>query len=80
LSEEGGTVFVSERIVFGTGYGAVPISPDEHVEIVRSIGLTKDDEEKIFWRNANDLFGLGSESRPDSTSATSPFPSVLPRT
>ena|ERR1700751_177182 len=40
-------VFGSERVVFGTDYGAVPISPTEHVEIVQSIELPKDDEERV---------------------------------
>jgi predicted TIM-barrel fold metal-dependent hydrolase len=39
-------VFGSERVVFGTDYGAVPISPTEHLEIVQSIELPKDDEER----------------------------------
>jgi hypothetical protein len=36
----------------------VSILPSEHVRIVQSIGLSKQDEEKILWCNGNELFSL----------------------
>ena len=38
--------------------GPLPISPAEHVEIVRSLGLAGAGEERILGRNAEDLYGL----------------------
>ena len=52
-------VFGPDRVMFGTDYGPVPIDPKEHVDIVKSMGLSKADEEKVFWRNADAFFNLG---------------------
>lgn len=52
-------VFRPDRVMFGTDYGPVPIDPKEHVDLVRALDLSEDDKEKIYWRNANDFFGLG---------------------
>jgi len=51
-------LFGIDRIVFGSDYGPVPISPKEHIELVKNLGLNREDEEKIFWRNANQLFKI----------------------
>ena len=52
-------VFGPDRVLFGSDYGPVPISPQEHIDIVNSLGLAPEDREKIFWKNANELYGLG---------------------
>jgi aminocarboxymuconate-semialdehyde decarboxylase len=52
-------VYGIDHITFGTDYGPVPISPREHLDIVLSLGLTADDVEKVLWRNADDVLGLG---------------------
>jgi predicted TIM-barrel fold metal-dependent hydrolase len=49
----------ADRVLFGTDYGPVPISPLEHVAIVKSLGLSGADEAKILWKNADSLYGLG---------------------
>jgi len=49
-------LFGIDRIVFGSDYGPVPISPKEHIDMVKSLGLSREDEEKILWKNANQLF------------------------
>jgi predicted TIM-barrel fold metal-dependent hydrolase len=48
----------ANRVMLGTDYGPVPISPLEHVEIVRSLQLGDKDEAGILWKNADRLFGL----------------------
>lgn len=50
--------FGIEHVLFGSDYGAVPISPREHINVVKSIGLRPEDEDKIFWKNADRLFRL----------------------
>jgi predicted TIM-barrel fold metal-dependent hydrolase len=52
-------VFGADRVMFGTDYGPVPIDPKEHVDIVKAMGLSRDDEEKVFWKNADAFFNLG---------------------
>ena len=54
-------VFGPDRVMFGTDYGPVPIDPKEHVDIVKAMGLSPADEEKVFWRNADRFFHLGLE-------------------
>jgi predicted TIM-barrel fold metal-dependent hydrolase len=51
-------LFGVDRVLFGSDYAAVPISPREHVEIVKSLGLSHEDEEKILWKNAYTLFKI----------------------
>jgi len=48
-----------DRVMFGTDYGPVPIDPKEHVDIVKSMGLSAADAEKVFWKNADRFFHLG---------------------
>jgi predicted TIM-barrel fold metal-dependent hydrolase len=55
-------VFGPDRVMFGTDYGPVPIDPKEHVDIVKAMGLSKADEEKVFWKNADKFFHLGLEA------------------
>jgi len=51
-------LFGTDRMLFGTDYPAVNISPVEHIQLIRSLGLGKENEDKIFWKNAKDLFKL----------------------
>lgn len=51
-------VMGSDHILFGSDYPAVPFSPDEHIAIIRALGLEKEEEEAIFFRNAVRLFQL----------------------
>ena len=55
-------LFGVDRVLFGSDYPPVPISPREHIDIVKSLGLTREEEEKILWKNANSLFHLGLSS------------------
>ncbi len=55
-------LFGVDRVLFGSDYPPVPISPKEHIDIVRSLGLAGEDEERILWKNANNLFHLGVAS------------------
>ena len=50
--------FGIDHVLFGTDYAAVPISPREHVDIIKSLGLSKSDEAKVLGENANGVFGL----------------------
>jgi len=52
------TVFGTDRVMFGTDYNAVPLSPTEHMDLVNRLGVTESQREDIFWRNANRLFRL----------------------
>jgi predicted TIM-barrel fold metal-dependent hydrolase len=52
-------VFGPDRVMFGTDYGPVPIDPKEHVDLVEELKLSAADKEKIYWRNADEFFGLG---------------------
>lgn len=49
-------LFGVDRVMFGTDYGPVTISPKEHIQIIKNLGLSREDEAKIFWKNANKLF------------------------
>jgi predicted TIM-barrel fold metal-dependent hydrolase len=55
-------VFGADRVLLGSDYPAVPISPREHVDIVRdlvrSLALGGAAEEAILGRNAEELFQL----------------------
>lgn len=51
-------LFGADRVLFGTDYAAVPISPKEHIDIIKGLGLSAEDESRILWKNANDLFRL----------------------
>jgi predicted TIM-barrel fold metal-dependent hydrolase len=51
-------LFGADRVLFGSDYAAVPISPKEHIDIVKGLGLSQEDEEKILWKNASSLFRL----------------------
>jgi predicted TIM-barrel fold metal-dependent hydrolase len=47
------TVFGPDRLMFGSDYGPVPISPAEHIDLVNQLDVTATQREDIFWRNAN---------------------------
>lgn len=51
-------VFGADRILFGSDYPAVPISPVEHTEMVESLELCDRQKNAIFHQNAMDLFQL----------------------
>ena len=52
-------LFGSDRVLFGSDYAAVPIAPKEQVVMIRGLGLGREDEEKVLWKNAARLFGTG---------------------
>jgi len=58
-------LFGSDRVLFGSDYAAVPISPKEQVAMIRGLGLSREDEEKVLWKNAARLFGIGDPKLPD---------------
>ncbi len=48
-----------DRVLFGSDYGPLPISPKEHIDIVRNeLGLSEEGQRKILGLNAKDLFDL----------------------
>lgn len=52
-------VYGVDHVLLGTDYGPVPISPREHINIVRNeCGLLEDDREKVLGLNAVELFNL----------------------
>lgn len=51
-------LFGVDRIFFGTDYGPLPFPPKEHVDLVRSVIPEAEDQEKVFWKNANRMFRL----------------------
>lgn len=51
-------VFGAERILFGSDYPAVPVSPAEHVEMIESLKLPESQKNAIFHQNAIELFKL----------------------
>ena len=55
-------VFGADRLMFGSDYGPVPISPAEHIELVNHVDLTAPQREDIFWRTANRLFRLSLDA------------------
>jgi aminocarboxymuconate-semialdehyde decarboxylase len=50
--------FGSDRVLLGTDYGPVPITPREHIDIVRSLDLDSETEVAILGANAVRFFGL----------------------
>jgi len=51
-------VLGADHVLLGTDYPMVPISPREHIDIIKSLKLPRRDEEKILWKNAKKLFGI----------------------
>ena len=52
-------LFGIDRVLLGTDYGPVPISPKEHIDIVRNeLSLSGEEQEMILGRNAARLFGI----------------------
>jgi aminocarboxymuconate-semialdehyde decarboxylase len=56
-------LFGTDRILFGTDYPAVNISQKEHVDMIKGLGLSEEDEDKIFWKNAKYLFKLSDANQ-----------------
>lgn len=52
-------VFGPDRVMFGTDFGPVPLDPKDHIDIVKAMGLTEADQEKVLWKNADAFFNLG---------------------
>jgi len=52
--------FGADRVLLGTDYGPVPISPAEHIEIVRGLGLDATDEAAVLGGNAQRFFSLAA--------------------
>lgn len=48
-----------DRVVFGTDYGPVPISPKEHIDIVDAVAVDDAERAALLWGNADRIFGLG---------------------
>jgi len=59
--------FGVDRMLFGTDYGPVPISPAEHIALVNQLDLNASQREDIFWRNANRLFHLSLDTTAGSS-------------
>ncbi len=53
-------LFGPDRVLFGSDYPAVPINPKEQIDIVKGLGLSQEDQEKIFWNNAARLYKLAA--------------------
>lgn len=56
------TVFGPGRLMFGSDYGPVPISPAEHISLVSQLPLTVPQREDIFWRTASRQFSLSPDT------------------
>ncbi len=52
-------MFGVDRILFGSDFAAVPTSPIEHINMLKTLGLSQEELEKILWKNADTLFKLG---------------------
>lgn len=51
-------VLGADHVLLGTDYPNVLINPREHIEIVKSLKLSEEDEERILWKNAEKLFRI----------------------
>jgi aminocarboxymuconate-semialdehyde decarboxylase len=52
-------VFGIDRMLLGTDYGPVPMSPTEHIDIIyNDLGLSEEDQDKILGLNAKRLWDL----------------------
>jgi predicted TIM-barrel fold metal-dependent hydrolase len=49
-------LFGPDRVLFGSDYPVIPISPAEHLAMIRELRLSAEDEERVLWRNATELF------------------------
>ena len=50
--------------MYGTDYPLWPMKPE--IDALLAMGLTEDEYERIFWKNAAELFGLNLEGEDDS--------------
>lgn len=55
-------VFGLDRLLFGSDYGPVPISPREHIELVDRLAMSQEEREAVFWRTAEARFDLGLDA------------------
>jgi predicted TIM-barrel fold metal-dependent hydrolase len=46
----------SESVLFGTDYAMCDIK--KHIKLINSLKISKEDREKVFWKNAHKLFKL----------------------
>jgi predicted TIM-barrel fold metal-dependent hydrolase len=60
-------VFGPDRMLFGSDYGPVPISPAEHIALVDELDVSASEREDIFWRNADHMFRLSLDEVHRST-------------
>jgi len=51
-------VLGADRVLFGSDYPFVDVTPKAHIDIVKGLGLSEEDQDKIFWKNAAKLFKL----------------------
>lgn len=55
-------LFGIDHVLLGTDYGPLPMSPTEHIDIIREdLGLSETDQDKVLGRNAADLLKLANE-------------------
>ena len=52
----------SESVLFGTDYAMCDTK--KHIKLINSLKLSKEDREKVFWKNADKLFKLKIGKRP----------------
>lgn len=52
----------SESVLFGTDYAMCDTK--EHIKLINSLNISKENREKVFWKNANKLFRLKIGKRP----------------
>jgi len=45
-----------KKVIFGTDYAMC--SPKDHIEMIEQLGLTEEVRERVFWRNAVEVFRL----------------------
>ena len=52
----------SESVLFGTDYPMGDFKA--HIDLINSLGITKERKEKIFWKNAAKIFKLFNDAPP----------------
>lgn len=74
-------VFSPDRMLFGSDYWPLPISPREHIDVVNRLNLNAAQHEDIFWRNANRMFHLSLEiaRRPPLSLGQVAYPAIKGR-
>lgn len=46
-----------DNVIFGTDWPMCKI--EKHIELAKSLGLGKEAEEKIFWKNSMNVYKIG---------------------